>query len=150
MSALDENIRKPAPAAMVKATHVQGSISPASSLKGRSRFASPKRRRSTVMIEPTTNTSANTCTVSMVGNSQTDSRISVGNFRSCSHVRACSTAMHYALYIGDPTTGRHDACADDHSDYADGAGCVAPRRRCGPILRVLAHAQLHHPEHSRQ
>src|SRR6266478_786912 len=148
MSALDENIRKPATAATAKATQVQGSISRASSLKGRSRLASPKRRKSTVMIEPTTNTSANTCTVSMVGNSQTDSRIWVGKFRSCSHVRACSTAMRYSLHIGNPTSGRDNAGADNHGDQADGAGRVAPRRRFGPILRVLTHAQLHNPKHS--
>src|ERR1700722_7572193 len=146
MSALDENIMRPALAATKKATQVQGSISAASSLNGRSRWAYPRRRRSTVMIEPTTSTSANTCTVSMVGNSQSDSRIWVGNFKSCSQVRACSTAMRYTLHIGYPTSRGHDARADDDSGYSDRPGGAAAHRRFGPVLRIPAHARLHHPQ----
>src|SRR5664279_223625 len=70
-------------AARTNADQVQGNDSAATSVKGRCLLPSPNKRRSTIMIDPTTKASANTCTVSIVGNNHTDSRISVGKLRFC-------------------------------------------------------------------
>src|ERR1700724_213607 len=104
------------------------------------------RRRSSVMMEPTPRPSATTCTVSMVGNSQSDSRIWVGKFKFCSHVRACSTAMRYTLHIGYPTSRGHDAGPGDDGGYYDSAGGATAHRRFGPVLRIPDHARLQHPQ----
>ena len=56
----DTNMSSLAAAATPKAGHVQGCVRAARSVKRLSRFNQPNRRRSTVAMEPTTRTKANT------------------------------------------------------------------------------------------
>src|SRR5580700_4374306 len=79
LTADDENSSPPLVAAQTKAIQVQGSTSAVSSVTARAREARFSSRRSTTMIEPTTRTMHSTCTDSIVGKSQVDSRIAVAN-----------------------------------------------------------------------
>src|SRR5450755_2728369 len=127
----------PASAAMPKAVQVQGSISAATWLNGRALLVNPKSRRSTVMMLPTTRTNANTCTVSIVGNIHTDSRICVGKLSSCSLISHCGSD------IGNPAPRGHDARPDDNRRNADDTPCAAARGGLRPIVRIAPRAALH-------
>src|ERR1700724_2806410 len=99
MSALDENIRSPAIAATAKADQVHGRASAVRSETERPRFASPRSRRSTIDIDPTTNANASTCRVSMDGKSQVDSRIALGKPRFCTHVQSSLMDIAPPFYL---------------------------------------------------
>jgi hypothetical protein len=84
---LDENNRAPLHTATAKAVHVHGSVSSIKSPTGRSRRLRSSRRRSTMVIEPTTRAMASTCTLSMPGNSQEDSLMAIAGAVDSSQFR---------------------------------------------------------------
>src|SRR5271169_1138784 len=141
-------MRKPAVAATANALQVHGNISAATWLKGRSLLLSPISRRSTVMIEPTTKTNANTWIVSIVGNSHSDSRICVGKFKTCSQAKARS--MEVRSDIGYPAARDHDASADRHAKPSERLPRASSRGRIAPIVGTAAHAQLRGSQDSRE
>ena len=84
---------RPATAAMAKAIQVIGSRDSIVSSMRRPFDASPISRRSTTEIDPTTVTKAITCTHSIAGNSQSDSRIVVESCVVCSQLMTSPTAL---------------------------------------------------------
>ncbi len=76
-TALEENSRRPVIAAITNTTQVKGSTSPVRRLTARPLEAIPKRRRSTMLIEPTTRVMHSTWIDSTMGNRLPFSRIAV-------------------------------------------------------------------------
>ena len=68
-----------------KLAQVQGRTSAVNSRTLRSLRLRPSRRRSTIVMEPTTNAMAITCTLSMLGKSQEDSLIATAGAVDSSH-----------------------------------------------------------------
>src|SRR5690242_2201375 len=119
----------PAIAATAKLAQVHGSISRENELNGRSLFAIPRSLKSTRMIVPSTRVSAITCTVSTVGNSQTDSR-------TCTASAEFSMAASIDSDIGNPTTGGGYCNPQNENQHAEEPGNDLTIAALAPVIRI--------------